>query len=72
MQVAKTGKRRCSAKYEGIMESDENHLTDDTPAGWIEVGDDLMPYWTRDGRSIEEIWEDRNADQTGESEEIPF
>ena len=37
---------------------EDDHRSDRAPAGFIEIGDDLMPYWTRDGRSIEEIWED--------------
>ena len=44
------------------MQHDEtDRLSDDIPAGFIQVNHDLMPYWTRDGRSIEEIWEDEHA-----------
>ena len=42
-------------------EESDDHRGDDVPAGFIAVGDDLMPYWTLDGRSIEEIWEDTNG-----------
>ena len=47
-----------------MQHDEDDHLADTVPAGFIAVGDDLMPYWTRDGRSIEEIWEDHHADDT--------
>ena len=45
--------------------NNEDHLSDPVPAGFIEVNHDLMPYWTRDGRSIEEIWEEHHGHDDG-------
>ena len=53
--------------------NNEDHLSDPVPAGFIEVNHDLMPYWTRDGRSIEEIWEEHHGHQpTSADDDIPF
>ena len=43
---------------------------DDTPAGFISFGDDLMAYWTEDGRSIEEIWSETH--EPSQTDEPPF
>ena len=57
----------------------ETPRTADRPSGFLLWCDNLMPYWTPDGRSIEEIWRDKmleemqfTAEADNDDDEIPF
>ncbi len=57
----------------------ETPRTADRPSGFIPWGHELMPYWTPDGRSIEEIWRDKMLEEMqfvasadNDDDEIPF
>ena len=45
-------------------EQSRDCLGSKAPAGFIQAGLDLMPYWTPDGRTIDEIWRTEHAKPT--------